>query len=147
MNQRIRQKRFFWIATILFASLVAGLAYAEGGGGHQGKSHHNQKWLEKLDLTDAQTQQIQEIKQSFHSDMKSKRETMHKAKQELKAALKTDASEASLKKQFNELQTMRKDFATARFEKVLAIPAVLTPEQRAKFEGFGRRRHKKPHNK
>ena len=111
--------------------------------GHGG--HDHQKWVEELDLSAEQQKQLQEIRESYREKMKPKRSEIHEARKKLNDALKTDASEDSLRKQFGELQKMRQDIGSLHFEKILDIREILTPEQRKKFRGLVKehRRHRK----
>ncbi len=114
--------------------------------GHKdGDGDRKSRWTEKLDLTEAQQAELDKIKESHGTKMKEKRKAMKEAKRKLGEALKTDASEDMLWAQFKQLQQLKSDFGTARFEKILAIRKILTPEQRAKFNAMKRhhRRHKK----
>lgn len=109
------------IVAVLLASPAA---YAKRGGG----------WFKDLDLTKEQKQKLEAMRADSKDDRKDNREAMKTARKALAEAAKGDASEAQLRTLFNSLQDLHKKNATARFEKLLKIRAILTPEQRKKIK-------------
>ena len=134
----------------LLTSMVLALAFifatpadARPGKG-KGKGHWKQM-MKELDLTEDQKVKMKALKKS-KPDHKASRENMKKLKDQLKAALKSDTSDADLIKMHGEIQTARNKKATERFNHMLAVRAILTPEQREKFHEMrekkrGRRGH------
>ncbi|WP_204138824.1 Spy/CpxP family protein refolding chaperone [Halomicronema sp. CCY15110] len=98
------------------------------GAGHRGD--HAEHLIETLDLSEAQVAQIRAIRegdrdtmQALHANLRTERETMHDL-------MSGTASEAELRAQHAEIQTLHREVADLRFENMLAVRNVLTPEQR-----------------
>lgn len=132
---------------LVIGSFAAGTALADcPKDGKAGECKDRDQWLQELNLSAEQKEQLTAIKEKYHDDMKKHKQAMKASRESLQAALKTDASDASLRKQFKAMQEQRAQFASLRFEKVLAIRAILTPDQRKKFEGM-RRHHRHHHDR
>ncbi|MES2854273.1 MAG: Spy/CpxP family protein refolding chaperone [Bdellovibrionota bacterium] len=110
-------------------------AEARGGRGeHGGKGF--MKAMEELDLTADQKKKLKEMRAGNKDAMSAKRDAMKAAHEDLKTALQGTASDEDVKKKFETMRAASEDFMRARFDKVLAVRAILTPEQRAKFKGL-----------
>lgn len=131
------------LPVLIIGIMAAGTAMAQTSqsSGADSPKQHDQ-WLQELNLTPTQKEQLQVIKNKYKDDMKKQRETMRQARQALQTALQSDASDASLRKQFKALQKQHEEFASLRFEKVLAIRAILTPEQRKQFQAMRQHHHR-----
>lgn len=102
------------------------------------------KMAEELSFTPEQRDKLKKIQEDFHKTLPAKRDAMETAREELQTALKGSASDDEIRKKFQALEAAQSDFAKSRFEKVLAIRGILTPDQRAKFkEDFSDKRHEK----
>ena len=131
------------VAAFTMAFLLSPLAEAgkkegrEGGHGHHGKHFYGnlKKIKEQLNLTDEQKTKLKDMKATHGKEvMKKKQEAMEQAHKDLKEALKSDASDETIREKFAALQKVQEDFAKTRFEHILLIRSVLTPEQRTKFK-------------
>jgi periplasmic protein CpxP/Spy len=115
--------------------------------GHRGKGRGHGKGqgrglMKDLNLSAEQRQKIKEIRESSRSKNQSLKESMKTQREALKSALKdSNSSNAQLKSLFEAIQGTRKTLAASRFESMLAVREILTPEQRAlmaeKREAFG----------
>lgn len=105
------------------------------------KEHKMKRMVENLKLTEDQQKEIKAIQDSQKDAFIAKKEAVHKARKELRKAMRSDKTDAELRKLHESTQKVKSEFSKFRFEQVLAIRAVLTPEQKKKFKGFGR--HKK----
>ena len=127
------------IAVVTFGAALAVAAPQEKGTqehfGHHGHHHGfmSEKLAQKLNLTDAQKQQIKDIKKASHAEnaafFQSARETWkaaHAAK-EANDTAKLDALKPQLDAQKAQMKSIRK----AEKDKILAV---LTPEQRSTLE-------------
>lgn len=98
---------------------------------------HIKKLKEELNLTSEQKKQLKSMKSKLGKDsMKKKHAEMAKAYKDLEMALQSEASDDDIREKFNNLQKLQEDFARTRFEKILFIRSILTPEQRAKFNSL-----------
>ncbi len=120
------------ISLLSLAGAQAGFAKGYRGGPHG----HHKHWLKELNLTPEQKAQMKEIRAKYKENLQKLRIEKKDARIMLRAALKTSASESKLKQMFADLQKKKQTFAKARFEKILAIRSILTPEQRQKFNGL-----------
>lgn len=126
-----------------FLSPFALAGKKDGHDGHHGKDKEKQfygslkKIKEELNLTEEQKKQLKEMQATYGKEaMKKKHAEMDKAQDELEEALKSDASDEKVREKFVALQKIQEDFAKTRFERILHIRSILTPEQRAKFKNM-----------
>ena len=65
-------------------------------------------------------------------------------KSELERLLESDANDATLLAQFNQIEEVKKSLATSHFLKMLTLRSILTPEQRSHFCACRRKLAPKP---
>lgn len=104
---------------------------AQGGSGQRGGGQ--QRWIEQLNLTPQQQQEIQAIRDRYEQDMQAKKEQMNQAMSELRQMMAGNASDRDLRNKHNEVVRLRQQMGEMRFEQMLAMRNVLTPEQRQQF--------------
>ena len=110
-------------------SPVTQLAHGKRRGGYDG----GKKLLEQLDLTPEQSQKIDGIHEQFNSDNETLFQEMRTNYQEMRSLLASDASPEQLRQQHQKIQDLRQQLGTNRFEKMLQVREILTPEQRTKM--------------
>lgn len=105
------------------------------GGGDGPRGDRAERLIENLDLTDDQAAQLRAIRegnreemQALHENLRNEREAMH----DLMAGI---ASEAELRAQHDAVQSLHREVADQRFENMLAVRNLLTPEQRTEIAG------------
>lgn len=97
-------------------------------------------WIRDLDLSATQVQQLQAIRQQYHDPLQQNAQELHQARQELKTLMAGTASTVEVRAKFQQVQQLSQTVAQVRFESLLAMRAVLSPEQRAELaEKFQRR--------
>lgn len=146
---KIRQ----WItmaAVLTFAAAVAVAAPHEGGEGRGGGRHGRgggefaERFAQKLNLTDAQQQQIRAIQESAKERNKAFFESSRETRKQFHEARKANDT-AKLESLKPAMEAQREQFRQLRQAQMAQIEAVLTPEQRAQFESIkaqpGGRRH------
>lgn len=94
------------------------------------------KMAEELKLTPDQREKLKKIHDEYHKTLPGKKEAMLAAKESLKESLRSAAADSDVRKKFEELEKRQTEFGQARFEKILALRALLTPEQRQKFKAY-----------
>jgi periplasmic protein CpxP/Spy len=98
--------------------------------------------LKNLNLSEEQRSQIQSLKKGKNGS-DGDRQALRQKRQELETALSNpSASRAELQKIHNELQKLRGEMAERRFNHMMQIREILTPEQRvemAKLKGKGKK--------
>ena len=135
-------KKSALLVVFTMAFLLSPFAQADKKDGHHGKGGKDKhfygslkKIKEQLNLTDEQKNKLKEMQDTYGKEaMKKKHDKMDKAQKDLEEALRSDASDEKVREQFSELQKIQEDFAKTRFEKIILIRSILTPEQRAKFK-------------
>ncbi|WP_404784681.1 Spy/CpxP family protein refolding chaperone [Altericista sp. CCNU0014] len=100
--------------------------------GSWGKRGWGNKWQEQLGLSADQKAQIQKIRDGEKSASEGLREQMRAAVEKQKSLMAGSASDEQLRQQYKEIQALRQQASDRRFETMLQIRKVLTPEQRAK---------------
>ncbi len=121
-------------ATMAFAAPhEGGKVRGHGGRGGQRGGFMSQRLAEKLNLTDAQKQQIREIQKGFREQNKATFEGARTLHQELRAARQANdtAKLEALKPQLEAQRTQMKQLHEANRQQILAV---LTAEQRAQLE-------------
>jgi len=118
------------------------IAQHEGHRGKRGgKGGGFKKVLDQLNLSSEQSTQIEAI----HDSKKQESETLHEQVKAQKEAMRdlfaSDASDSELLQQHQEIQNLKQQIGTNRFEGMLEIRAVLTPEQKAQLTELMQERH------
>jgi len=90
-------------------------------------------WLQDLNLTPQQIQQIKVIRNQSASQLAQKRQAVRQAQQELEALMAGTASMEQVRGKYNELKMLKQELGDAQFETTLATREVLNPQQRQKF--------------
>ena len=142
-----------WMTAVAVVALSTSLAVAgqngeKGGRGHgkHGKGEYSEKFAAKLNLTQAQKDQIQQIRKSNFEQNKAFFEQARATRQQLRAAkeagdtAKTDALKGTMEAQRAQFQQIRE----AERNQILAL---LTPEQKAQFEAMKAERQNRHKNK
>lgn len=132
-------KKVLALVPLLFA---LGFSNAHARPGHHGgpKMH---KLMKELDLTAEQKEKIKAERDKRKTEMKAAREKAKAAREKLREAFKANAPADQLRTLKNEAQAAQTAMADARFEGMLALREMLTPEQRTKFNEFQEKRHGK----
>lgn len=97
--------------------------------------------LEQLDLSDEQKAEIKAIHEQAKADTEDLRGEMREAKEAMKNLFANDASENQLRRQHQAVQNLHQELGTERFETMLKVRRVLTPEQRARMVELRQQRH------
>lgn len=94
----------------------------------------NPEVVSQLNLEDTQIDQLKKLRKSKKLELRNHMQGLKEARREFQQALQRNAGEQELKEKFQILQQARQALAQAKFEKMLEFRAVLTPEQRKKFQ-------------
>jgi len=90
-------------------------------------------WLKELNLSPDQIQKIRAIRSQYKESLAQKRQAVQQAQQTLRDSMVGDTSQDQLQQQYNQLKTLRQELADTQFASVLAMRAILNPEQRRQF--------------
>lgn len=105
---------------------------SEPARGDRGKRGWGEKWQEQLNLNADQKAQIKQIRDQAKSDSQSLRQQMRAAFEKQQSLMAGNASDDQIRQQHREVQALRQQAAERRFDTMLKIRQVLTPEQRTK---------------
>ncbi len=97
------------------------------------KLNNQGQFIEALDLNDSQKQQLAQIRQKYQGQMEPVREQLMATRQELKSLLSGTASTNEIRNKHQQIITLQQKMGQMRFDSMLEMREVLTPEQRAKF--------------
>lgn len=86
--------------------------------------------LENLNLTPEQRQQLQAVRQQYQSRMEQTRNQLRTAKEELRQMMSGTASEDQIRAKYQQVRELENQMASLRFESMLAMRSILTPQQR-----------------
>lgn len=95
--------------------------------GKPGPRHHDMMMLQGLNLTDAQKQQVRDIKKAERAKMQDNHRAMH----DLIASDTFDKAKAQA--QIDKMDTQRKEMMLSHMETQNKIYNILTPEQKKQF--------------
>ena len=87
-------------------------------------------FLEQLELAPEQQRQIRSIRETAQTSLRDRLSELHAERETLQALLAGTAPVTDIRSQFERVQTLRQEMAALQFENLLAIRAILTPEQR-----------------
>jgi Spy/CpxP family protein refolding chaperone len=139
----------------LATMLVAGAAFAADPSTttqdpQQRRQQWQQRFQEKLGLTDVQAQQIREIRQRHVQAERQTWTQLREAQKELRRLALSGADDRTLNAKQTEVQTLLTQGMQARLNMLKEIGPILSPEQREAYaqmmdRGFrGHRHHKGP---
>jgi Spy/CpxP family protein refolding chaperone len=131
----------FITAVVVVAAMTTPVAFAQNE--HYGHRHHSMaKFAEKLGLTDAQKQQIKEIRQADRQANKALFEQFRAKRQELRTLRQNnDPNAESVKAELKSLHQQLRAAHKATRDKI--YDTVLTAEQRAQIDTWRAKRQNK----
>ena len=103
---------------------------------HRGRKGRGQRWermMEELDLTSAQREEIKDIREKYSSEYPAFKEEIKANRQKMQSLLASDASKSELRRQHQQMQSLRQKMGDRIFEAMLEMREVLTSEQRTKM--------------
>ena len=139
--KRQNVQRFIALLSFMFLLTVSGYANEEGGKGFH-KKEMKEKWGQKreeihkkLGLTPEQESKLKANREEHHSEMEKLHEQIKAKKEELKQALdQPTVDEAKVRALHNEMKELKSQMEDGRFNGILEVRKILTPEQFEKFK-------------
>jgi Spy/CpxP family protein refolding chaperone len=123
------------VGVFLFATAVFAQECDEQGprADHKGqfrKGNIMEDIMKELDLSEEQTQKLEELKKPSWEEMKTRRKAIHAKNREIKAELdKVETDKNRIKTLVDELVSLEREKIESRINHVLQVKEVLTPEQ------------------
>ena len=105
-----------------------------GGGGGRGNSEGRggklDRWIQELNLTADQQQEIQRIREDSRDDIEPLRNEIRQAREEMRNLMSSNPSDGDLRSQHRQMQELHREMSNLRFEQMLKVRRILTEEQR-----------------
>jgi Spy/CpxP family protein refolding chaperone len=131
-----------WLTTAAVLTLSSTLAFAAPHDGHRGRhgrggrgGDFSERFAKKLNLTEAQQQQIRDSQKSFRETNKSLFEAARATRQQMHAA-KEAGDTAQLEALKGTAQAQRTQLKQLHEAQMQRIEALLTPEQRTQLQAM-----------
>lgn len=102
-------------------------------GKRQGRGERMGKLLQQLDLTSEQSQQIEAIREQSRTENDPLYQEMQANREQMRSLFTDDASSEQLRQQHQKIQVLSQQLGDNRFEMMLQVREVLTPEQRTQM--------------
>ncbi|MFL6245613.1 MAG: Spy/CpxP family protein refolding chaperone [Thermoanaerobaculia bacterium] len=139
-------KKWFTAAAVVALSSTLAFAAPHQGGkrGHGGRGGHEfgERFAQKLNLSDAQKQQIKDAQTAFRNENKAFFDTVRDTRRQIKEAKEAgdQARVEQLKAAAQSQHERMKELRQAQQQRILAL---LTPEQRTQWEALKAQRGKR----
>ncbi|MGV2830689.1 Spy/CpxP family protein refolding chaperone [Myxosarcina sp. GI1(2024)] len=101
--------------------------------GRKGRGYRMQRLWEQLDLTPEQSTQIETIRQQSQADTEPLRQELYQARAQMRSLLAENADPDELRQQHQQIHTLHQQLGDRRFETMLEVREILTPEQRSQM--------------
>lgn len=102
-------------------------------GSKRGRGRGMDRLYEQLELSDEQSLQIEAIRDESHTENKALYQQLQTNTREMQSLLASNADTEQLQQQLQQLQDLKQQLSDRRFQTMLDIREVLTPEQRAQW--------------
>lgn len=107
------------------------------------QGRNKESLLQELNLSQAQMQQIQQIRAKYKNQLTQQRQGVRQARQELSTLMAGTASADQIRAKHRELVNLRRQMEETQFNSMLEMREVMTPEQRSKFAQLMQQRRQK----
>ena len=91
------------------------------------------KLMEEINLSDDQKNKLAAIRDEYKEQIQSLRQQMHSERQKLRNLMAETVSETEIRDQHQQVAALGQSLHNLRFESMLRMRKVLTPEQRSQF--------------
>lgn len=86
--------------------------------------------FEQLKLSQDQMQKMQQIRDRYKNQMQQQQQTLRQAEEEFRDMMASTADQSQLREKHRQVQGLREKLGELRFESLLEMREVLTPDQR-----------------
>lgn len=106
------------------------------------------KVFKELGLSSEQMDKVKSLRKEDKGSGKEIRKSIKEKREQIKKAFASSASDSDLRALHEDIKKLRLQKDDARFEKMLKIRSILTPEQRVKFQELkSKNRSRKKHSR
>lgn len=109
------------------------------------RGNRMEKLIQELDLTAEQAQEVREIQERSQAENEALYQQIPTLKQELQSLWASEADSQQIQQQQQQLQAIRQQIGQNRWEDLLEIRELLTPEQRSQMAELMAQRHRRGH--
>lgn len=106
-----------------------------------------EKIFDQLDLTPQQSEEIDAIIQQSHNENADLKQQLQQTHEQMRSLFDSDASTAQLQQQHQQLQNLRQQLGDRRFNTMLQIREVLTPQQLTQLTQLREQYHRNRRNR
>lgn len=134
----MNKNKWITMAAVLTFSTSIAVAAPHGRGGKmhgRGGAEFGERFAQKLNLTDAQKQQIRDLQQNFRETNKAFFDQMRNTREQMAEARRTGDT-ARMDQLKATMQSQRPQMQQLREQQKQRIAAILTPEQRAQWDAL-----------
>jgi len=130
------------ISALMITGMITGVSFSlpnvvaavvEPVAAEEQKGNRREAFLQQLNLTPQQTQQIKALQDQTQSNRKANMQQLQQLNQEMQTLLSGNAANFQITAKFDQIQALRQQYARERFEQTLKVREILNPEQRQKF--------------
>ena len=89
--------------------------------------------FQELNLSPEQTQQIEAIQNQYQNQISQRKQAVRQSRQELVDLMAGTASQSQIRQKYRQVETLKQQVSDLRFDSILAMREVLTPQQRRQF--------------
>lgn len=107
----------------------------------KGRGYRMERLWQQLDLTPEQSEQIETIQQQSQADTEPLRQEFQQAHAQMRSLLAGNANSDELRQQHQQIQTLHQQLGNQRFETMLQVREILTPEQRSSWAELSQKHH------
>lgn len=105
----------------------------ESGSFRERINERRQQLQRELNLTSEQSEKIRDIRAQAKEDMQSVHENLKEQREAMRSLLTSNANPNRLRQQHQKIQDLKESIDDQRFETMLEVREVLTPEQRSQM--------------
>ncbi len=96
-------------------------------------NERRQELQRELNLTSEQSEKIREIHEEAKEDLKDLHQKLKEEREEMRSLLASNANTNRLRQQHEKIQVLKERFDDQRFETMLDVREILTPDQRSQM--------------
>ena len=105
------------------------------------------RFIQELNLTEQQQRQIREIRQKYQGQISQQQQELKSARQQLRDMMVGTESNSAIRAKHRQVARLKQNLGELRFETMLEMREVLTPEQRRKFAQMIEQRWERARNR
>jgi periplasmic protein CpxP/Spy len=120
-------------SNVPFSSNRMDMAQSRIRGNKEMGEGYKERMFEQLNLSDAQRQQLQDIRQRYSDEIQPLHENLRNQQDELRQLMAGNASDGEIRAKHNEVLTIRQQLGNLHFESMLEMRNVLDTNQRAQL--------------